>query len=124
MSPLQLPELVTLVGGGLTVEHVLPQDPDNSFTVAAYGFSDAGDYELMKHRLGNLLLLEGGINSACNNRTVEAKVTAPNLYRASGLCSVRGLAAACSQANVRFDRGMLSTRSTNIATLIAKEWPL
>lgn len=123
-APLNLDALVKLVSDGLTVEHVLPQDPDNSFNIRAYGFLDASDYELMKHRLGNLLLLEGDINSACNNRTVEAKVTVPNLYRASALCSVQGVAAKCAQPNVRFDRTMLNVRSTDIATRVAKRWSL
>jgi hypothetical protein len=123
-EPLDLTKLVVLVNEGLTVEHVLPQDPENSFDVGGYGFKDSNEYELMKHRLGNLILLEGGINSACKNRTVEAKVTAPNLYRASSLCSVRGVAATCTQPNVRFDRSMLSARSADIATLVAATWPL
>lgn len=122
--PLDLAALVGLVGGGLTVEHILPQDPDNSFNVNVYGFPDANDYELMKHRLGNLLLLEGAINSACNNRTVETKVTLPNLYRASGLCSVRGVAASCTQSNSRFDRNMLASRSVHIASRVAGKWCL
>ena len=123
-SPLELPALRKLVADGLTVEHVLPQDPDNSFNVGIYGFADSAGYDLMKHRLGNLLLLEGSLNSACNNRTVEAKVTAPNLYRTSSLCSVRGVAAECSQPNVRFDRTMVSGRSTAVATSVAQRWPL
>lgn len=123
-TALDLPALVKLVSDGLTVEHVLPQDPNNSFDVKAYGFAETIDYDLMKHRLGNLLLLEGGLNSACNNRTVETKVRAPNLYRASGLCSVRGVAADCAQPNVRFDRTMLASRSMAIASSTAQRWSL
>lgn len=123
-APLNLAALVGLVGGGLTVEHVLPQDPDNSFNVNVYGFPDANDYELMKHRLGNLLLLEGPINSACKNRTVETKVTLPNLYRASGLCSVRSVAASCTHSNSRFDSTMLAARSAHIASRVAGKWCL
>ncbi|PKO70216.1 MAG: DUF262 domain-containing protein [Betaproteobacteria bacterium HGW-Betaproteobacteria-16] len=122
--PLDLEAMVSLVREGLTVEHMLPQDPDNSFDIGGYGFADSTDYELMKHRLGNLLLLEGGINSACNNRTVEAKVTAPNLYRASIVCSVRSVAAKCAQPLTRFDRSMLSGRSTSIASQVASNWHL
>lgn len=123
-AALDLQTLVSLVNAGLTVEHVLPQDPDNSFDIGIYGFSDVNDYDLMKHRLGNLVLLEGSLNSACNNRTVEAKVTAPNLYRASELCSVRGVAASCSQPNMRFDKARLAQRSNNIADRVLGHWPL
>jgi hypothetical protein len=121
---LDLPAMAKLVSDGLTVEHILPQDPDNSFDVGVYGFAVASDYDLMKHRIGNLLLLEGDLNSACNNRTVEAKVTAPNLYRASTLYAVHGLAADCAQPNTRFDRTMLSNRSLAIAASVAQRWPL
>lgn len=123
-APLDLAALVALVSDGLTVEHVLPQDPDNSFSVVGYGFPDATDYDLLKHRLGNLLLLEGRINSACNNRTVEAKVTEPNLYRGSALCSVRGVAAKCVNPNTRFERNMLVERSMDIAKVVAGRWPV
>jgi hypothetical protein len=123
-TALDLPAMVKLVREGLTVEHILPQDPNNAFEVGVYGFALASDYDLMKHRIGNLLLLEGDINSACNNRTVEAKFTAPNLYRASDLCSVHGVAAECAQPNTRFDRSMLSNRSTAIAASVAQCWPL
>lgn len=123
-TPLDLEAMVSLVSGGVTVEHVLPQDPDNSFDIGSYGFSDSSDYDLVKHRLGNLLLLEGGLNSACNNRTVEAKVTAPNLYRSSKFCSVRQVAASCAQPNSKFDRPMVSVRSEEVASKVAKAWPL
>lgn len=121
---LDVPALVKLVSEGLTVEHILPQDPDNSFNVKAYGFTDADDYDRLKHRLGNLLLLEGSINSACKNRTVQAKVSEPNLYRASTLCSVKTVAAACSQGTETYDREMLVSRSAAVAKSVVQRWPL
>ena len=123
-TAMDLPSLATLVREGLTVEHVLPQEPDNAFDIGVYGFPNTNDYDLNKHRLGNLLLLKGGLNSACSNRTVEAKVTWPNLYRGSKLCSVRGVAADCAQPNNRFDRTMLASRSMAVAVSVAQRWPL
>ena len=73
---------------------------------------------------GNLLLLEGGMNSACNNRKAEAKVTALDMYRAISLCFVWGLAATCARPNAMFDGSMLATHSANIATQVAYKWPL
>lgn len=84
-------EMAALNAAGVSVEHVLPQNP--AFDITSYGFSDAEDFEGHKHLLGNLLLLEGGLNSACQNRTVEEKVTAPQLYASSALVAVKALAA-------------------------------
>lgn len=120
---LNLQELATLNQNGLTVEHILPQDPDNSFSIGSYGFDNAEDYLLHKHRLGNLVLLEGAINSACNNRTVEAKMTAPNLYMASSLCAVKAVAAACAGSK-RFDRTQLALRSKRLSAAIVDRWPV
>lgn len=120
---LGLTELVSLNQVGLTVEHILPQDPDNSFSIGSYGFESDEDYLQYKHRLGNLVLLEGGINSACNNRTVEAKMTAPNLYMASSLCAVRGIAADCAGSK-RFDRSHVVERSKRLAASIINRWPV
>lgn len=118
-----LQELATLSQNGLTVEHILPQDPDNSFSIDSYGFDNDEDYLQHKHRLGNLLLLEGTINSACNNRTVEAKMTAPNLYMASSLCAVKAVAAACA-GNKSFDRSQLADRSKRLSATIVERWPV
>lgn len=123
-TSMSLLDLVSLVRDGLTVEHVLPQDPDNSFDVGVYEFPNLSDYDMMKHRLGNLLLLEGNLNSACNNKTVDSKITATNLYRASALCSVRSMAAKCAQPNVRFDKHLLCQRSADIADRVVKKWAL
>lgn len=120
---LDLTELVSLNQIGLTVEHILPQDPDNSFSIGSYGFESDEDYLQYKHRLGNLVLLEGGINSACNNRTVEAKMTLPNLYMASTLCSVRAIAADCAGSK-RFDRSRLVERSKRLSASIINRWPV
>lgn len=120
---LDIAALAALNRDGLTVEHILPQDPDNSFDIAGYGFTE-DDYMHDKHHLGNLVLLEGGINSACNNRTVEAKMTAPNLYLASGLCAVKAIAARCASGVQRFDRTLLASRSSDMAKLVMRQWPI
>lgn len=122
-NPMDLNAVVSLVGDGLTVEHILPQDPDESFRVRKYEFNNHEEYDLMNHRLGNLVLLEGKLNSACNNRTVESKVTADNLYRASALYSVQSVAAQCSQ-NINFNKKFLEQRSKDIANIIIDQWSI
>ena len=70
-----------------------------------------------------MVLLEGAINSACNNRTVEAKMTVPNLYMASSLCAVKAVTAACA-GNKRFDKTQLANRSKRLSATIVERWPI
>lgn len=121
---MDLAELAKLNQGGLTAEHILPQDPENSFDIAGYGFVNEDEYLQHKHRLGNLVLLEGSINTACSNRTVEAKMTAPTLYMASQLCGVRAVAARFSGSTQRFNRIALDERSHRLAKLMVESWPI
>ncbi|MDO8777984.1 MAG: DUF262 domain-containing HNH endonuclease family protein [Burkholderiaceae bacterium] len=115
---LDIPELAALNQIGLTVEHILPQEP--SFDIKAYGFTDDDEYLHHKHRFGNLMLLEGPLNSACNNRTVEEKMSAPNLYRSSSLSSVSALVA----GQTGYQMSDLNTRSAALAVQIAAKWPI
>jgi hypothetical protein len=108
--------------GNLTVEHILPKDPENVFDVRSYGFADRDDYLQHNHRLGNLVLLEASINSACQNKTIEIKTTQPDLYIKSDLNAVRSLAASYTQNEQRFNRKLLNRRSETLANLIQKYW--
>ena len=115
---LDIPALAALNQIGITVEHILPQEP--SFDIKAYGFADEDEYLQHKHRLGNLMLLEGPLNSACNNRTVEDKMSSPNLYRASTLSSVSALAA----GRIGYQMSDLIARSQALSVLITAKWPI
>lgn len=115
-------ELVKFNLDGLSMEHVLPQKPE--FKVEHYGFEDFDQYEDYKHRLGNLLLLEGSINSACQNRTVEEKVILPSLYLSSGIKTVKALAATRSGATQGYRRENIEERGQQLAKLLLKRWPI
>lgn len=115
-------ELSRLNAVGLSVEHVLPQNP--AFGITSYGFKDEAEFEEQKHRFGNLLLLESGVNSACKNVTVETKVTAPNLYAASALVSVRALAASRVGKPQGYKLENIEDRSQTLAKLVLSRWPI
>jgi hypothetical protein len=119
---LTVTELAAFNGEGLTAEHILPQQPN--FDVTAYGFADREEYEQHKHRIGNLVLLEGPLNSACNNRSVEEKMSAPNLYHSSKLCAVTALAAAHMGAASAFSRPSIRNRASRLADIVVKRWPI
>ena len=119
-EPLQMVELVALNKTGLTVEHILPQKPN--FHLVAYGFVDAAEYLQHKHKLGNLMLLEGPLNSACNNRTVEDKMSSDRLYGDSRMSSVKTLVARhAGQAG--FNKTSIEDRGKAIALLVTRRWP-
>ena len=122
LPKLEVNQLAGLNSAGLTVEHILPQEPN--FNVVAYGFDTNEEYERHKHRIGNLILLEGPLNSSCNNRTVEEKMSAANLYLSSGLCAVRSLSAQFAGKAQGFQRQSIHARSTLLAGLVIKRWPI
>ena len=115
-------ELSRLNAAGLSVEHVLPQNP--ALDITSYGFKDVEEFEEHKHRLGNLLLLETGLNSACKNNSVEAKVTQPNFYAASALVSVKALAAGRVGKPQGYKLENIDTRSQSLAQLMQHHWPI
>jgi hypothetical protein len=122
MSELEIADLVELNTAGLTIEHILPQEP--SFGVRLYGFYSEEAYLEHIHLLGNLAPLEKRINSACNNSSVENKVRDQKLYRASQFKLIQGLAAKNANANPAFSKDAINARSAELARFAVKKWPL
>ena len=122
MQPVGIIGMATLYATGLTVEHILPQKP--SFSVIGYGFKSEEQYEQYMHRIGNLILLEGGINSACQNKAVEQKVSHPNLYLRSDLKVVKSLAAQRNGASQGFRRENIEMRGGTLSDLLLQQWPI
>lgn len=121
---LSVSELASFIRAGVTAEHILSQDPLNAFDPLALGFDDADDYLRHRHLLGNLVWLEGDINSACNNRPVYTKATDPNLYARSAFASVRHLSAQLSPSGVAFNKARLIQRARQLAELMVQTWPV
>ena len=121
-SEFSLTDLVALVKAGQTVEHILPQEP--SFGIRAYGFRSAEEYEDNIHRIGNLTLLESSLNSLCNNRSVEKKVSDERLYRVSGYQMTQSLAAHSATRTPAFSLDDINARGTDLAKFCVQQWPL
>jgi hypothetical protein len=120
-TQLDLSELVNLNAAGLTVEHILPQEP--SFNIVNYGFTNGDEYQEHAHRIGNLILLEAHINSRSTNRPVEDKMLKSDLYPESNLTSVMELRAKYA-APPKFDRDAITSRSKALAEIIVRRWPI
>lgn len=115
--------LVNLVQMGQTIEHILPQEP--SFDIKEYGFDNAELYNNYLHRLGNLALLEKRLNSACNNQTIETKMSDQKLYRTSKYESTKSLAAAGTLLRLPpYSRNEIEKRGIELAKFSVAEWPL
>lgn len=65
-------DLIKTIGGKTNVEHVLAQDP--KFKPKAFGFIDEVDYKTYESTLGNLSLVERGINSGLSNNNPIEKI--------------------------------------------------
>lgn len=121
-QPADIAAMAALNAAGMSIEHVLPQQP--AFDIASYGFTGLEEFEEHKHRLGNLLLLETGLNSACKNTTVEAKVTNPRLYADSALVSVGALAASRVGKPQGYSLNNIEARSVALADMMLLRWPM
>lgn len=114
-------DMAALNNAGVSVEHILPQDP--AFSISSYGFVD-DEFDEYKHRLGNLLLLEASLNSACKNKTVEEKVTAPKLYASSKLFSVKKLMADRVGKPQGYLKENIEQRSRELGRALLSSWPI
>jgi len=119
---LSLADLQAMVLEDQSIEHVLPQSPDFGFP--SYGFASHEEYEQANDRLGNLTLLTKAENSRCNNRPVEEKIHANNLYASSIYYSTRQIAADGAGSTSPFTKGTIEERSRKIAEFCRERWPL
>ncbi|MFA4934659.1 MAG: DUF262 domain-containing protein [Candidatus Methanoperedens sp.] len=87
------------------VEHIFSKDPD--FEPSSYGFGD--DYNYEKNRLGNLGLLEGGINKGISNSAPINKVAG---YLKSSVSDTRNLAGEIQLGN--FTKNNVDSRREKI----------
>lgn len=122
LSQLEIPDLVEITSAGLTIEHILPQEP--SFGVKLYGFNSEESYDEHIHQLGNLAPLEKRLNSSCNNTSAENKIRDVKLYRASKFKLIQDLAANNTNSNPAFSKDALKARGAKLAKFAVKKWPL
>jgi hypothetical protein len=122
LPKLEIADLVDISTAGLTIEHILPQEP--SFGVRLYGFHTEESYLEHIHLLGNLAPLEKRINSACNNSSAENKMRDQKLYRSSRFQIIQSLAAKNTNSNPAFSKNTILDRSAEIARFAVSRWPL
>ncbi len=55
------------------IEHIIPQNATDNGLLEKFGFKDESEYEGLKNTFGNLLSLEGGLNSAAQDKDLIGK---------------------------------------------------
>lgn len=115
-TPYSLSELMKIMSGDPTIEHILSQTP--KFRPKAYGFKDDEDFEEYNNLLGNLTLLEKRINSAIKNDDLVEKW---NGYSASKFPMTTELATALSTTG-KFGKKDLIERGEALVEDFAQRW--
>jgi len=119
--PFNLIDLIAMNKAVLTAEHILPEDPANSFSVKPYGFNHRDDYIEHQNLLGNFVLMEKSVNSACGNAPPTEKMINPKMYPSSNMQAVTELRARFPKGNI-FSKSDLINRSNDMKLVIMNYW--
>lgn len=117
-----LADILQLDAASPSTEHVFPQEP--TFDFPNRGFTSAEDYGRKIQQIGNLTLLEGGINTRCRNKTPEQKVSEDRLYKDSAFEATKALAAAAQNRGNSFTAADVVARTAELANYCVRRWPL
>ena len=117
-----VPKLVKLVQESPTQEHILSQTP--SFSVTGRGFVDQTDFDESVDKVGNLTLLTAAENTRCGNKSVELKMSIPELYLSSHFAGPRTLAQEYSVSSTSFNKVATVQRSSIISLFAISKWSI
>lgn len=109
-------ELKELVSRTPNTEHILSQTP--TFAPRALGFSNKEDFADYEHTIGNLTILERGLNSSIQNKGATDKI---ETYRRSHFVMTRKIAAEIDTIKT-FTKAELVERTKLLATYCAERW--
>jgi hypothetical protein len=107
-----------ILKGGATKEHILSQTPD--FNPVAFGFADMDDYENHLNSIGNMTLLESGLNSSIKNGSLFEKRKA---YSESAFTMTKMLSAWLSE-HKGFNKADMEKRAEELIEFCVKRWML
>lgn len=115
-------DMMSLARSEPTVEHVFAAD--EGFIFPGRGFQNEEEYLSAKDNLGNLSILEKSLNSRCQDRGPEQKLTDPSLFKQSRFAATRALVAEAAARGGEFSAGVVAERTKQIAAFAKKRWPL
>ena len=74
---ISIDNLMKILGDSKTysmqIEHIISQNTEKTLDYKKYGFADLDDFETYKNSFGNLIPLEGSINSSINDKSLAHK---------------------------------------------------
>ena len=115
-KPFTLNELKAIEETAPTIEHILSREP--KFTFKSVGFKGTDDFEAYANTLGNLSVVEKGINSAAQNKMPLEKVP---YYDTSKYKMTQTLATSIS-ANKNFTKQDINSRTNELSNYILDTW--
>ncbi len=117
--PYTIAELQNMKASQPTVEHIFPQQ--ERFEFPNLGFKDVEDYKHMVQTIGNLTILEKALNSQCQNRTPDQKVSG-KYYERSLFEDARRISAQLKTSGLPFTREDIQKRMKILAEFCMQSW--
>lgn len=109
-------ELQNLVSKSPNIEHILSQTP--KFDPCAFGFENKEDFIEFEHTIGNLTVLEKGLNSSVQNKNSTDKIDG---YGKSLFAMTRKLSSEID-TNKEFNKESIQERTADLAAYCLKRW--
>lgn len=109
-------ELKDLVGKSPNIEHILSQTP--TFDPASIGFDNKEDFIDFEHTIGNLTVLEKGLNSSVQNKNAIDKIDG---YGKSLFVMTKMLGSEID-TNKGFDKKSVLNRTKTLADFCIERW--
>lgn len=104
-----------------TIEHIFSRE--ERFDFPNFGFDTVEEYNDRVHMIGNLTLLEKGINSQCHNKTPGQKIS-ENLYGKSIFEDAKRISADVKNKGSAFVKADLEDRTSSIAKFCMTRWKI
>lgn len=117
-----LKDLVALNNTKPTIEHIFAQEVTYNFP--SRGFNSNEEYVSKLHKLGNLSLLEKSLNSKCQNKPAEVKVSDPDLYNQSIFDVTKNVALAATVQGTVLCCDFVDQRTKNLVAYCMKRWAI
>lgn len=99
-----------------TIEHILSQKP--KFTLKSHGFRSTEEYLEFEDTLGNLAILEKGLNSSAQNKNTFEKV---KVYDRSNFKMTKNIASQISKKQ-EFNKSDIMERTELISEYLIQKW--
>lgn len=115
-SEFNISQLKQLVSKTPNIEHILSQTP--TFDPVAFGFEDKEDFIEYEHTIGNLTILEKGLNSSVLNRNAIDKVEGYGI----SLFSMTKKLGSLIDTKKGFDKSDIKARTQVLAEYCSERW--